>query len=67
MPILFYWDCSILGIYYYLIKFLPFDLRNSMIPSQFKIKLAKHYWNMASTEIEQPEDEWFFQSSDVGD
>ena len=48
-------------------NFLPFDLRNSMIPSQFKIKLAKHYWNMASTEIEQPEDEWFFQSSDVGD
>ena len=44
---------------------LPFDLRNSMIPSQFKIKLAKHYWNM--TDIEQPEDEWSFQSSDVGD
>ena len=42
-------------------------LRNSMIPSQFKIKLAKHYWNMASTDIEQPEDEWSFQSSDVGD
>ena len=48
-------------------NFLPFDLRNSMIPSQFKIKLAKHYWNMASTDIEQPEDEWYFQSSDVGD
>ena len=48
-------------------NFLPFDLRNSMILSQFKIKLAKHYWNMASTEIEQPEDEWFFHSSDVGD
>ena len=48
-------------------NFLPFDLRNSMIPSQFKIKLAKHYWNMASTDIEQPEDEWSFQSSDVGD
>ena len=39
-------------------NFLPFDLRNSMIPSQFKIKLA---------DIEQPEDEWSFQSSDVGD
>ena len=38
-----------------------------MIPSQFKIKLAKHYWNMGSTDIEQPEDEWSFQSSDVGD
>ena len=48
-------------------NFLPFDLRNSMILSQFKIKLAKHYWNMASTDIEQPEDEWSFQSSDVGD
>ena len=48
-------------------NFLPFDLRNSMIPSQFKIKLAKHYWKMASTDIEQPEDECFFQSSDVGD
>ena len=48
-------------------NFLPFDLRNSMIPSQFKIKLVKHYWNMASTDIEQVEDEWFFQSSDVGD
>ena len=47
-------------------NFLPFDLRNSMIPSQFKIKLGKHYWNMASTDIEQPEDEWSFQSSDVG-
>ena len=48
-------------------NFLPFDLRNSMIPSQFKIKLAKHYWNMASTEIKQPEEEWSFQSSNVGD
>ena len=48
-------------------NFLPFDLRNSMIPLQFKIKLAKHYWNMASTDIEQPEDEWSFQFSDVGD
>ena len=48
-------------------NFLPFDLRNSMISSQFKIKLAKHYWNMASTDIEQTEDEWSFQSSDVGD
>ena len=46
-------------------NFSPFDLRNSMIPSQFKIKLAKHYWNMASTDIEQPRDEWSFQSSDV--
>ena len=41
-------------------NFLSFDLRNSMKPSQFKIKLAKHYWNMASTDIEQPEDEWSF-------
>ena len=38
-----------------------------MIPSQFEIKLAKHYWNMASTDIELPKDEWSFQSSDVGD
>ena len=36
---------------------LTFDLRNSMIPSQFKIKLVKHYWNMVSTDIEQPEEE----------
>ena len=43
---------------------LPFDLRNSMRPSQFKIKLVKHYWNMAATDNEQPEDEWPFQSSD---
>ena len=55
------------SILFSLWNFLPFDLRNSMIPSQFKIKLAKHYWNMASTDIEQPEDEWSFQSSDVGD
>ena len=48
-------------------NFLPFDLRNLMIPSQFKIKLFKHYWNMASTDNEQPEYEWSFQSSDVGD
>ena len=38
-----------------------------MIPLQFEIKLDKHYWDMASTEIEQPEDEWSFPSSDVGD
>ena len=48
-------------------NFLPFDLRNSMIHSQFKIKLATHYWNIASTDIEKPRDEWSFQSSDVGD
>ena len=48
-------------------NFLPIDLRNSMRSSQFKIKLAKHYWNMASTDNEQPEEEWSFHSSDVGD
>ena len=35
-----------------------------MRPLQFKIKLAKHYWNMASTDNEQPENEWSFQPSD---
>ena len=45
-------------------NFLPFDLRNSMRPSQFKIKLVKRYWNMAATDNEQSEDERSFQSSD---
>ena len=49
---------------YALWNFLPFDLINSMTPSQFKIKLIKHYWNMAATDNEQSEDEWSFQSSD---
>ena len=34
-------------------NFLPFNLRNSMRPSQFKIKLVKHYWKMAATDNEQ--------------
>ena len=45
---------------------LPFDLRNSMRLSQFKIKLAKHFWSIALSENEQPEHEWSFQSSDEG-
>ena len=45
-------------------NFLPFDLKNSMRPSQFKIKLVKHFRNMAATDNEQPEDNWSFQSSD---
>ena len=45
-------------------NFLPFDLRNSMIPSQFKIELVKHCWNMAATDNKKSEDEWYFQSSD---
>ena len=45
-------------------NFLPFDLRNSMRPSQFKIKLVKHYWNMEAADNKQSEDEWSFQSSD---
>ena len=45
-------------------NFLPFDLRNLMRPSKFKIKLVKHYLNMAATDNEQPEDGWSFQSSD---
>ena len=40
------------------------DIRNSMRLSQFKTKLAKHFWNMVSTDNEQPQDEWSFQSSD---
>ena len=43
-----------------------FDIRNSMQLLQFKIKLAKHFWNMTLTDNEQPEDEWSFQSSDEG-
>ena len=30
-------------------KFLPFDWRNSVIPSKFKNKLAKYYWNLSNT------------------
>ena len=41
-------------------NFLPFDLRNSMRPSQFKIKLVKHYWNMAATDNEQFEENGIF-------
>ena len=35
-----------------------------MRPSQFKIKLVSHNWNMAATDNEQPEDERSFQYSD---
>ena len=45
---------------------LPFDIRNSMRLSQFKIKLAKHLWSIALSDNEQPEHEWSFQSSDEG-
>ena len=42
---------------------LPFDIKNSMRLSQFKIKLAKHFWSIALSDNEQPEHEWSFQSS----
>ena len=45
---------------------LPFDIRNSMILSQFEIKLVKHLWSIALSDNEQPEHEWSFQSSDEG-
>ena len=45
---------------------LPFDIRNSIRLSQFKIKLAKHFWSKALSDNEQPEHEWSFQSSDEG-
>ena len=45
---------------------LPFDIRNSIRLSQFKIKLAKHFWSIALSDNEQPEHERSFQSSDEG-
>ena len=45
---------------------LPFDIRNSIRLSQFKFKLAKHFWSKALSDNEQPEHEWSFQSSDEG-
>ena len=45
---------------------LPFDIRNSMRISQFKIKLAKHFWSIALSDNEQPEHECSFQSSNEG-
>ena len=45
---------------------LPFDIRNSMGLTQFKSKLAKHFWSIAGPDDEQPEHEWSFQSSDEG-
>ena len=45
---------------------LPFDIRNSMRLTQFKSKLAKHFWSIAGPDDEQPEHEWSFQSSDEG-
>ena len=36
---------------------LPFDIRNSMRLSQFKIKLAKHLWSIALPENDRPEHE----------
>ena len=33
---------------------LPFDIRNLMRLSQFKIKLAKHFWSIALSDNEQP-------------
>ena len=33
---------------------LPFDIRNSIRLSQFKIKLAKHFWSKALSDNEQP-------------
>ena len=34
--------------------------------TQFKSKLAKHFWSIAGPDNEQPEHEWSFQSSDEG-
>ena len=45
---------------------LPFDIRNLMRLTQFKSKLAKHFWSIAGPDDEQPENEWSFQSSDEG-
>ena len=45
---------------------LPFDIRNSIRLTQFKSKLAKHFWSITGPENEQPEHEWSFQSSDEG-
>ena len=45
---------------------LPFDIRNSLRLSQFKIKLAKHFWSKALSDNEQPEHEWSIESSDEG-
>ena len=33
---------------------LPFDIRNSIRLSQFKIKLAKYFWSKALSDNEQP-------------
>ena len=41
-------------------------IRNSMRLTQFKSKLAKHFWSIALPDNEQPEHEWSFQSSDKG-
>ena len=49
-----------------LCNFLPFNISNSIRLSQFKIKLAKHFWTKALSDNEQPEHEWSFQSSDEG-
>ena len=45
---------------------LLFDIRNSIRFSQFKIKLAKHFWSIALSDNEQPEHAQSFQSSDEG-
>ena len=37
---------------------LPFDIRNSIRLSQFKIKYGKHFWSIALSDNEQPEHEW---------
>ena len=44
---------------------LPFDIRNLMRLTQFKSKLAKHFWSivLVGPDNEQPEHEWSFQSS----
>ena len=34
--------------------------------TQFKNKLAKHFWSIAGPDNEQPEHKWSFQSSDEG-
>ena len=45
---------------------LPFDIRSSMRLSQFKFKLAKHFWSIGLSDSEQPVHERSFQLSYEG-
>ena len=39
---------------------MPFDIRNSSSPSEYKNKLTKHFWDQTEPNLIHSKEEWFF-------